>query len=219
MLPFPFRHRLIRCPRLFGSLGFDLAGQSSHGSVYSLILQRCSRTSVTTSYKPITDHCHTRLDFRHITIAAHQDQCRRVLSALRIIGSISPGRNNLVCTEDELIPWPHRLETSAQPASQLLQTGTAARPHGWPPEALVEQYLSFSLHLFGAQAGSQPGGSSVVGWVQLLHCAAVPPPCQASARQALQIVLESLLHPHARLLLFLHRDMSSVCPLPSAGSG
>lgn len=119
-----------QCPgRALESLGLDLTGQV-HGSVYSPILQRCSRTSVTTSHKPITNHFHTWLDLCHITIATHQVQFHQVVSALRVIGSISCGRNDLVCTEDELIPWPNRLATSAQSASPQELTCATARLYG-----------------------------------------------------------------------------------------
>lgn len=105
--PFSFRHRLIRCARPLEALGFDLSGQS-HGSARSPILQRCSRTSVPLHTGTITNYCHTWLDFRHITIATHQNPSpSSPLGPRNHRLKFPPGRNNLVCTEDELGPWPH----------------------------------------------------------------------------------------------------------------
>lgn len=85
---FSFCHRLIRCARLLGVLGFDLSGR--------VMAVRAAQSCNVALGRPfllhtgtITNYCHTWLEFRHITTDTHQEPFHRALSALAIIGPSS----------------------------------------------------------------------------------------------------------------------------------
>lgn len=169
---------------------------------------------------PITNYCHTWLDFRHITIAAHQDPCHRGLSVLAAIGPSPPGRNNLVCTEDELGPWPH--ERGGLNAAYM-SAGSA-------PNDCTDGVLKLWWNDFSCMRSRRCPGwlSGLLRWVawQALPCPARPFTASTrdrtpSTREVLEILPGLLLHRYARLHFFLNQSMSSAFPFPFpiAGSG